>query len=105
MARPSGPLRGVWRSNRRQEDQRTHKWTVYVRGPQHEDLGHFVRRVQFDLHPSFEVWGMAAEWMVGGEADHFSKQPSERILYIPQWVSWRPPVPFRKDKRAGKNVA
>eukprot|EP00668_Euglena_longa_P031284 GGOE01040459.1.p1 GENE.GGOE01040459.1~~GGOE01040459.1.p1 ORF type:complete len:264 (-),score=97.81 GGOE01040459.1:248-1006(-) len=44
----------VWRSNRRQEDQRTHKWTVYVRGPQNEDLSYFIRRVQFDLHPSFE---------------------------------------------------
>ncbi|KMZ70264.1 YEATS domain-containing protein [Zostera marina] len=31
----------------------SHKWTVYVRGATNEDLGAVVKRVVFQLHPSF----------------------------------------------------
>jgi YEATS domain-containing protein 4 len=31
----------------------THRWTLYVRGPQDEDLSTFVEKVAFTLHPSF----------------------------------------------------
>lgn len=31
----------------------SHKWTVYVRGATNEDLGVVVKRVIFQLHPSF----------------------------------------------------
>ena len=31
-----------------------HKWTVYVRGANGEDLSHCVAAVEFTLHPSFE---------------------------------------------------
>ncbi|XP_020592194.1 transcription initiation factor TFIID subunit 14b isoform X2 [Phalaenopsis equestris] len=31
----------------------SHKWTVYVRGATNEDLGVIVKRVVFQLHPSF----------------------------------------------------
>ena len=45
----------VWRGTRKgPDDQRTHKWTAYVRGHNDEDISYFVKRVQFDLHPSFE---------------------------------------------------
>eukprot|EP00995_Heteronema_vittatum_P001195 NODE_1168_length_1048_cov_242.856857_g804_i0.p1 GENE.NODE_1168_length_1048_cov_242.856857_g804_i0~~NODE_1168_length_1048_cov_242.856857_g804_i0.p1 ORF type:complete len:262 (-),score=74.04 NODE_1168_length_1048_cov_242.856857_g804_i0:89-874(-) len=44
----------VWRGARKGDDQRTHKWTAYVRGPNNEDISYFVQKVQFELHPSFE---------------------------------------------------
>lgn len=31
----------------------SHKWTVYVRGASNEDLSAVVKRVVFQLHPSF----------------------------------------------------
>jgi YEATS domain-containing protein 4 len=31
----------------------SHKWTVYVRGATNEDLGVVIKRVIFQLHPSF----------------------------------------------------
>lgn len=36
------------------EGAHTHKWTVYVRGIQNEDLSPYIRRVTFNLHQSFE---------------------------------------------------
>ncbi len=32
---------------------KSHKWTVYVRGANNEDLGVVIKRVVFQLHPSF----------------------------------------------------
>lgn len=32
----------------------SHKWTVYVRGARNEDLGVVIKRVVFQLHPSFK---------------------------------------------------
>lgn len=34
-------------------EEHTHRWTLYVRGPNDEDLSVAVRRVVFHLHPSF----------------------------------------------------
>lgn len=31
----------------------SHRWTVYVRGATNEDLGIIIKRVVFQLHPSF----------------------------------------------------
>lgn len=31
----------------------SHKWTVYVRGATNEDLSAVIKRVVFQLHPSF----------------------------------------------------
>ena len=31
----------------------THKWTLYIRGPNMEDLSSFISKVVFTLHPSF----------------------------------------------------
>ncbi len=40
---------------REKEDMATHKWMVYVRGPAEEpSISHFVQKVWFYLHPSFE---------------------------------------------------
>ncbi|VVA99435.1 unnamed protein product [Arabis nemorensis] len=36
------------------KDYRTHKWTVYVRGATNEDLGVVIKKVIFQLHPSFQ---------------------------------------------------
>ncbi|CAK9224410.1 unnamed protein product [Sphagnum jensenii] len=35
------------------EEFKSHKWTVYVRGANNEDLGVVIKRVVFQLHPSF----------------------------------------------------
>jgi len=32
----------------------THKWTTYVRSANNEDLSVLIKRVVFQLHPSFE---------------------------------------------------
>jgi len=34
--------------------QATHRWTLFVRGPNDEDLSSFVSQVAFSLHPSFD---------------------------------------------------
>ena len=36
------------------DEYHSHKWTVYVRGPDGEDLTHVLESVTFKLHPSFE---------------------------------------------------
>jgi transcription initiation factor IIF auxiliary subunit len=33
----------------------THKWTLYVRGPNMEDMSSFISKVVFTLHPSFSA--------------------------------------------------
>lgn len=35
------------------EDTATHRWTLFIRGPNDEDLSSFVSQVAFTLHPSF----------------------------------------------------
>jgi YEATS domain-containing protein 4 len=35
------------------DESATHKWTLYVRGPNNEDLSTFIAQVAFTLHPSF----------------------------------------------------
>ena len=37
----------------KKSDEATHKWTLFVRGPDDEDLSTFVAQVCFSLHPSF----------------------------------------------------
>lgn len=39
---------------KRADDQKTHKWTAYIRGPSNEDLTYFIKRVVFKLHESFK---------------------------------------------------
>ncbi|XP_059074452.1 transcription initiation factor TFIID subunit 14b isoform X2 [Cryptomeria japonica] len=38
---------------KRADEHRTHKWTVYIRGATNEDLSIAIKRVVFELHPSF----------------------------------------------------
>lgn len=38
---------------RKATESQSHKWTVYVRGATNEDLGVVIKRVVFQLHPSF----------------------------------------------------
>ncbi|KAG8383743.1 hypothetical protein BUALT_Bualt04G0045600 [Buddleja alternifolia] len=38
---------------RKATETQSHKWTVYVRGATNEDLGGVIKRVVFQLHPSF----------------------------------------------------
>ncbi|TPX65780.1 hypothetical protein SpCBS45565_g04940 [Spizellomyces sp. 'palustris'] len=39
---------------KRADPSHTHKWTVYVKGIQNEDLAVFIKKVSFKLHESFE---------------------------------------------------
>jgi hypothetical protein len=36
------------------DPEKTHQWTCYVRGPNNENLSHFIKKVVFNLHSSFE---------------------------------------------------
>jgi len=36
----------------RQENNHTHRWSIYVRGIEDEDLSYFIKKVVFHLHPS-----------------------------------------------------
>ena len=36
------------------EEYNTHRWTLFVRGPNNEDLSQGIAKVVFQLHPSFE---------------------------------------------------
>ena len=36
------------------DEYHSHKWTVYLRGAEHEDLSHCIEKVVFNLHPSFK---------------------------------------------------
>jgi transcription initiation factor IIF auxiliary subunit len=36
-----------------QTEEKTHRWTVYVRGVNNEDLSYFISHVVFKLHWSF----------------------------------------------------
>lgn len=38
---------------RKADDELTHRWTLFLRGPNGEDLSYFVSKVVFTLHPSF----------------------------------------------------
>ncbi|KAK4262078.1 hypothetical protein QN277_027686 [Acacia crassicarpa] len=38
---------------RKASESQSHRWTVYVRGASNEDLGAVIKRVVFQLHPSF----------------------------------------------------
>ncbi|KAG7351288.1 YEATS family protein [Nitzschia inconspicua] len=35
------------------DENQTHEWTLFLRGPNHEDLGPAISKVIFQLHPSF----------------------------------------------------
>lgn len=38
---------------KKSEEYSTHRWKLYIRGPNNEDLSCFVQKVAFTLHPSF----------------------------------------------------
>ena len=38
---------------KKSEEYSTHRWKLYIRGPNNEDLSTFVEKVAFTLHPSF----------------------------------------------------
>mmetsp|Transcript_17976 Transcript_17976/g.32826 ORF Transcript_17976/g.32826 Transcript_17976/m.32826 type:complete len:208 (-) Transcript_17976:383-1006(-) len=44
-----------WLGKKQSQDYSTHRWTVYVRGPNFEDLSRFISKVTFELHPTFSV--------------------------------------------------
>lgn len=44
-----------WMPSNSSQDNSTHKWMVYVRGPKESpDISHIVKKVRFFLHPSYQ---------------------------------------------------
>jgi len=43
------------------DETKTHKWAAYLRGPNNEDLSYFIKKVVFQLHPSFKNSKRAVE--------------------------------------------
>jgi len=43
----------AWWLGRDKGAQNSHKWTMYVRGVDGEDISHIIKSVEFNLHPSF----------------------------------------------------
>ncbi|CAM9475285.1 unnamed protein product [Ascophyllum nodosum] len=78
---------------KKQSEYITHKWTLFVRGPNGEDISYFVSKVVFTLHPSFaeatreiksppfEVTEMGWGEFEAKMTMHF-KDPSERPVDI-----------------------
>ena len=87
------------------DEYHSHKWTVYLRGPEHEDLSHAIQKVVFNLHPSFKEpvrvlekppyevtetgWG---EFEIGITV-HFAEDAGEKPLdlFAPlklAWIGW-----------------
>jgi len=38
----------------RKPEEHSHRWHVYLRGPNNEDLSYFIKKVVFILHETFE---------------------------------------------------
>eukprot|EP00981_Chlorochromonas_danica_P010705 scaffold3341_cov165-Ochromonas_danica.AAC.20 len=71
----------------------THRWTLYLRGPQDEDLSTFVEKVAFTLHPSFPNPIRETGW---GEFEAgiriFFKDPEEQPVDLFHQIRLYPPV-------------
>ncbi|PNH05022.1 Protein AF-9 [Tetrabaena socialis] len=44
----------AWWLGKKASDTVTHRWTVYLRGANNEDLTHIVQKVTFELHHTFQ---------------------------------------------------
>jgi len=42
-----------WQGKNTSDSQHSHRWTVYLRGLENEDLSYFIKSVAFTLHQSF----------------------------------------------------
>ena len=99
---------------RKAHEHHTHKWNIYVRGLECEDLSYFIRKVVFQLHPTlphpvrvveeppFEVsetgWG---EFEVAIRV--YFKDPSERPVDVIQPLKLYPPGNYQQPV-SGKPV-
>ena len=43
----------IWMGKKEETEFASHKWCVYVRGPDQYDITPFIKQVTFNLHPSF----------------------------------------------------
>lgn len=44
----------AWYLGKKADDFQTHQWTLYLRGPNNEDLSQCIQKVVFQLHASFQ---------------------------------------------------
>jgi Transcription initiation factor IIF, auxiliary subunit len=86
------------------EEYNTHQWTLYVRGPNHEDLSHGIAKVVFQLHPSFaqpirEITAPPFEVTEKGWGEFEAsirivwRDPSEKALVLMHMIKLYPPLP------------
>lgn len=92
----------AWYLGKKADDFQTHQWTLYLRGPNNEDLSHCIQKVVFQLHasfqqplreftaPPFEVtekgWGE-----FDAQIRIFWKDPSEKTTMVTHGIKLYPP--------------
>lgn len=85
------------------EEYNTHSWTLYVRGPNNEDLSQGIAKVVFQLHPSFaqpvrELTAPPFEVTEKGWGEFEAsirivwRDPAEKALVLMHMIKLYPPV-------------
>jgi len=84
------------------DEYHTHRWTLYVRGPNNEDLSMAISKVVFQLHPSFpqpvrELTSAPFEVTERGWGEFeagiriFWKDPNEKAILVTHGIKLYPP--------------
>lgn len=85
------------------EEYNTHRWTLYVRGPNNEDLSQGIAKVVFQLHPSFaqpvrELTAPPFEVTEKGWGEFEAsirivwRDPAEKALVLMHMIKLYPPI-------------
>ena len=85
------------------EEYNTHRWTLYVRGPNNEDLSQGIAKVVFQLHPSFaqpvrELTAPPFEVTEKGWGEFEAsirivwRDPAEKALVLIHMIKLYPPI-------------
>jgi YEATS domain-containing protein 4 len=95
------------------DEYNTHKWTLYVRGPNNEDLSQGIAKVVFQLHPSFaqpvrELTAPPFEVTEKGWGEFEAsirivwRDPAEKALVLMHMIKLYPPI--HKTTNSNSNV-
>ena len=99
---------------RKADEHATHKWTLYVRGPNGEDPSYFISKVVFYLHesfaqpireisePPFEVSEMGWGEFEARIRVYWKCSTMERMWGVWIWISCMNPYRRCNSKPAGK---
>jgi len=91
------------------EKYHTHRWTLYVRGPNNEDLSNGISKVVFQLHPSFpqsvrELNYPPFEVTEKGWGEFEAtiriiwREPSEKATELTHGIKLYPPIVLMNEK-------